>query len=54
MKCQKYIARCYRVYQHERNESVSFFVNFQRRREAKMAIFKLSSIFKKLERFGIF
>ena len=24
MKCQKYIARCYRVYQHERNENASF------------------------------
>ena len=24
MICQKYIARCYRVYQHERNENASF------------------------------
>ena len=24
MKCQKYIARCFRVYQHERNENASF------------------------------
>ena len=24
MKCQKYIARCYRVYQHERNENATF------------------------------
>ena len=24
MKCQKYIARCYCVYQHERNENASF------------------------------
>ena len=49
-----YIARRYRVYQHERNENASISVNFQWRREAKMAIFKLSSILKKLERFGIF
>ena len=47
MKCQKYIARCYHVYQYERNESASSL-------EAKMAIFKLSSSLKKLERFGIF
>ena len=29
MKCQKYIARCYRVYQHERNESASFLSIFK-------------------------
>ena len=51
---QKYIARCYRVYQHERNEHALFLSILNRGRKAKMAIFKLSSILKKLERFGIF
>jgi len=52
MICQKYIARCYRVYQQERKCII--FVTFQRRQEAKMAIFKLSSILKKPEHFRIF
>ena len=29
MKCQKYIARCYHVYQHERNENASFLSIFK-------------------------
>ena len=31
MICQKYIARCYRVYQHERNENASFLSIFNGR-----------------------
>ena len=29
MKCQKYIARCHHVYQHERNENASFLSIFK-------------------------
>ena len=46
MICQKNIARCYRAYQHERNENAFIFVNFQWRWEAKEPL--------SIERFVIF
>ena len=49
---QKYIARCCRVYQHERDENASFLSIFNG--GGRSLIFKLSSILKKLERLGSF
>ena len=54
MICQKYIARCYRVYQHERNESASFLSIFKGGRRPKWRFSNFPRFWKNSSALGSF
>ena len=54
MSYPKYIDRHHRIDLYERKENAPIFGHFRRRQAAKMAIFELSSISKKLKRIRTF
>ena len=54
MICQNYIARCYRVYQHERNENASFLSIFNCRGRPKWRFSNFPRFWKNSSALGSF
>ena len=54
MICQKYIARCYRVYQHKRNENASFLSIFNGGRRTKWRFSNFPRFWKNSSALGSF